>query len=54
MKAPTPKAGNFNTLTLTGISVLWAVMLGLIHPGWLVASGVCLLAGYGSELRNYV
>jgi hypothetical protein len=52
MKAPTPKAGNFNTLTLTGLSVLWAVILGFIHPGWIALSVPLLLGGYGSELRS--
>ena len=52
MKKPTMKAGAFNTLTLTGLSLLWAVMLGLIHPGWITLTAICLLGGYGSELKN--
>ena len=46
------KAGKFNTLTLTGLSLLWAVMLGLIHPGFIVLTIITLLGGYGSELKN--
>lgn len=37
---------------LTGISVLWAVMLDLITPWWLILAVLCITAGYGSEVRN--
>ena len=54
MKAPTPKAGNFNTLTLTGLSLLWAVLLNIISPWWIALSVPLLLGGYGSELRSQI
>jgi hypothetical protein len=41
-----------NTMGLTGISVLWAVMLDLITPWWLILAVLCITAGYGSEVRN--
>lgn len=47
-----PKLSVFNTLTLTGLSVLWATMLGLIPAPWAILSGVLLLSGYGHEIRT--
>lgn len=41
-----------NTCTLTGISLLWGCMLGLISPWWNIATVLCLMAGYGSEIRK--
>lgn len=52
MKAPTPKAGNFNTLSFAGISLLWGHMLGLISPWFIPLTVLLLVAGYGSELKT--
>jgi hypothetical protein len=41
-----------NTMTLTGLSVLWGVMLGLISPWWMIAGTFFLFGGYGSEIRK--
>lgn len=41
-----------NTMTLTGVSLLWGVMLGLISPWWNIATVLLLAAGYGSEIRK--
>ena len=41
-----------NTMTLTGISLLWGIMLGLISPWWNIAVVLTLAAGYGSEVRK--
>ena len=46
------KTNVLNTLTLTGLSVLWGVMLGLISPWWMIVSVLCLFAGYGSEISK--
>ena len=46
------KSGPLNTLTLAGISVLWGVMLGLINPWWSVLATLCLLSGFGTEIRK--
>ena len=56
MKLPTTKtfsthqAPALNTMTLTGLSVLWAVMLNLISPWYLILAGFTLLSGWGSEI----
>lgn len=44
------KTDALNTMTLTGISVLWGVMLQLISPWWMALSVLLLLSGYGSEV----
>ena len=41
-----------NTMSLTGLSLLWAVMLNLISPWWLTLSILTILAGYGSEISR--
>lgn len=41
-----------NTLTLTGISLLWGTMLGLISPWYNIITVLCLMAGYGNEIRK--
>ena len=50
-KESSHKTNIFNTLTLSGLSVLWGVMLNLISPWWLIASILLLLAGYGNEIE---
>lgn len=41
-----------NTMSLTGISLLWGTMLGLINPWWTIATVLCLMAGFGNEIRK--
>ena len=51
MKLPTEKISTaFNTMTLTGISLMWGQMLGYLNPYFTVLTVVCLLIGYGSEM----
>tara|TARA_R110000751_G_scaffold192813_1_gene298377 strand:+ start:2416 stop:2589 length:174 start_codon:yes stop_codon:yes gene_type:complete len=51
MKLPTEKINTaFNTMTLTGISLMWGQMLGLLNPYFTVLTVLCILVGYGSEM----
>ena len=55
MKLPQAETGIatlLNTFTLTGISLLWGQMLGLIHPWFTPLTIMCIIVGYGSEIRN--
>ena len=45
-------SNGINTLTLTGVSLLWGHMLSLITPWLLPLTVLCLLAGYGTEVRK--
>lgn len=51
-KESTHTTNNLNTMTLTGLSLLWGTMLGLINPYWNIAAVFILLAGYGSEIKK--
>jgi len=51
-KESTHKTNTLNTMTLTGLSLLWGTMLGLINPYWNIATVLILLAGYGSEIKK--
>ena len=51
-KQSSHKTHSLNTLTLTGISLLWGTMLGLINPWWNIATVLLLLAGYGNEISE--
>ena len=51
-KQSTHKTHSLNTLTLTGLSLLWGTMLGLINPWWNIATVLLLLAGYGNEISE--
>ena len=46
------KSGTVNTMTLTGLSLLWGVMLGLIPAGWSVLAGITLFIGFGAEVKK--
>lgn len=46
------RTGSLGTLTLTGLSLLWAVMLGIISPWWLGGALPLLLAGYSNEVTE--
>jgi hypothetical protein len=39
-------------MSLTGISLLWGVMLGLISPWWIAGVVFLLLSGYGTEINQ--
>lgn len=45
-----------NTFTLTGISLLWGQMLGLINPWFTILTTLCIIIGFGSEvnMRNEI
>ncbi len=52
MKLPTEKISTaLNTFTLTGISMLWGHMLGLISIWLLPVTLLSIIIGYGSEIR---
>ena len=51
-KESSHKTNSLNTMTLTGISLLWGVMLNLISPYWTIGVVLCLLAGYGNEISE--
>jgi hypothetical protein len=51
-KQSSHKTHSLNTLTLTGISLLWGTMLGLINPWFNVLTVLLLLAGYGNEITE--
>tara|TARA_R110000823_G_scaffold81608_2_gene185594 strand:+ start:294 stop:467 length:174 start_codon:yes stop_codon:yes gene_type:complete len=46
------KAHGINTMSLTGISLLWGVMLGLISPWFSLLSAFCIAVGFGSEVKK--
>ena len=51
-KESTHKTNSLNTMTLTGLSLMWGVMLQLINPWWSIGVVLCLLAGYGNEISE--
>jgi hypothetical protein len=51
-KESSHKVDALNTLSLTGLSLLWGVMLELISPWWLTLSILFILSGYGSEIEK--
>lgn len=51
-KESTHKTNSLNTMTLTGLSLMWGVMLNLISPYWTIGVVLCLLAGYGNEISE--
>ena len=51
-KQSTHKTHSLNTLTLTGLSILWGTMLQMISPWWMILGGFLLLAGYGNEISE--
>lgn len=54
MKLPTEtrvSTSGINTFTLTGISLLWAQILGYINPWFTPLTILCIAIGYGSEVR---
>ncbi len=52
MKLPIEKhSTGLNTMTLTGLSLLWGLMLGLINPWFTILTVFCLLIGMGQEMQ---
>ena len=51
-KESTHRTNSLNTMTLTGLSLMWGVMLNLISPYWTIGVVLCLLAGYGNEISE--
>jgi len=54
MKLPTEtkvSTSGINTFTLTGISLLWAQILGYVNLWFTPLTILCILIGYGSEVR---
>lgn len=50
-KESSHKAGTLNTLTLSGLSLFWAILLGYASPWWWLLAVPLLLGGYGSEIE---
>lgn len=51
MKLPTKNLSTgLNTMTMTGISLLWGQMLGMLNPWFTILTVLCILIGYGQEL----
>lgn len=46
------KTNSLNTLTLTGLSLMWGTMLGLINPWFNILTVLLLVAGYGNEISE--
>ena len=44
--------GILNAFTLTGVSLVWGHMLGLINLWFLPLTIVMILIGYGSEIKR--
>ncbi len=42
----------FNAFSLTGVSLVWGHMLGLISPWWMILTVACVVIGFGSEARE--
>ena len=51
-KESSHKTNSLNTMTLTGLSLMWMTALGLISPWWNIGTVLCLLAGYGNEISE--
>jgi len=45
-------AGTLNVFSLLGISLTWGHMLGLITLWFLPVTALCVMIGYGSEMRK--
>tara|TARA_R110000803_G_scaffold13287_1_gene37587 strand:+ start:414 stop:602 length:189 start_codon:yes stop_codon:yes gene_type:complete len=48
----THKTIGVNTMSLTGISILWGVMLNLINPWWMLLSALFIMSGFGNEINK--
>ena len=51
MKLPTNNISTgLNTMTFTGLSLLWGQMLGYLNPYFTILTVLCIMVGYGQEL----
>jgi len=50
-KESSHKTGVLNTLTLSGLSLFWAIVLGYASPWWWLLAVPLLLGGYGNEIE---
>jgi hypothetical protein len=41
-----------NTMSVTGVSLLWGQMLGMLNPWFTPLTVLCIIIGYGSELQK--
>ena len=41
-----------NTMSITGVSLLWGQMLGMLNPWFTPLTVLTLIIGYGSELQQ--
>jgi hypothetical protein len=46
------KTRYINTMSITGISLLWGQMLGMLNPWFTPLTVLCIIVGYGSELSK--
>ena len=51
-KESSHQTSGINTCSLTGLSLLWAHILGYISPWFLPLTIFCLMAGFGNEVRK--
>tara|TARA_R110002073_G_scaffold55434_3_gene141974 strand:- start:922 stop:1113 length:192 start_codon:yes stop_codon:yes gene_type:complete len=46
------KTRYINTMSLTGLSLLWGQMLGMLNPWFTPLTVLTIIIGYGSELNK--
>ena len=46
------KTRYINTMSLTGLSLLWGQMLGMLSPWFTPLTIITVIIGYGSELNK--
>jgi len=51
-KESTHMTPGINTLSVTGVSLLWGHMLGLISPWFIPLTFICIAGGFGNEVRR--
>lgn len=51
-KESTHKTLGVNTMSLLGLSLVWGHMLNLISLWFLPLTFICILAGFGNEIRK--
>lgn len=48
------KTRYINTMSLTGLSLMWGQMLGMLNPWFTPLTVLTIIIGYGSELNKPV
>ena len=51
-KESTHQTLGVNTMSLLGLSLVWGHMLDIISPWFLPLTILCILAGFGNEVRK--